>query len=84
MRYERDKDFAWVITFVSFMVFLLAAITSAAVTKTPADLPEAIVLANAHLNRAFMAVLASFVRYAAVAGLAYGIIGVITWPPGRS
>ena len=84
MHYERDKDLGWVITFTSFLVFLLSAIASAALEATPSELPQAVVLANAHLGKAFISVLASFVRYVAVAGLVYGIIAIVTWPPGPS
>ena len=84
MHYQRDKDLGWVITFTSFLIFLLGAIVSAALDATPPDLPQAVVLANAHLGRAFASVVSSFVRYLAVAGIIYGIIAIITWPPGAS
>lgn len=83
MRYRKDKDLGWVITFASFLVFLLAAVISAAAKVAPAGVPEPVILANPHLNRAFVAVVASFIRYAAVACLIYGVVGIITWPPGN-
>ncbi len=83
MHYQKDKDFGWLITFASFLVFLLAAIVSTASDATPAGLPEAVVMANAHLGRAYVAVVSSFIRYIALIGLVYGIIGIITWPPGH-
>ncbi|MGE5580332.1 MAG: hypothetical protein ACM3WU_09845 [Bacillota bacterium] len=83
MRYRKDKDLGWIITFVSFLVFLLSAIISAAAGASPADVPEAVILANAHLSTAFVAVVSSFVRYAALGGLIYGVVGIITWPPGN-
>ncbi|MEX0975084.1 MAG: hypothetical protein WD024_07055 [Bacillota bacterium] len=84
MRYEKDKDLGWLLTFASFLVFLLAATISAAMEASPAGVPEAVVLANAHLNRAFASVASSFIRYVAIVGLIYGIIGIITWPPGNA
>lgn len=82
MRYEKNKDLGWVITFASLLVFLLAAIISSATKSMPASVPEAIALANPHLGPAFVSAVASFIRYAALASLLYGIIGVIIWPPG--
>jgi len=84
MRYRRDKDLGWIITFASFLVFLLSAIISAAAGAPRGDVPEAVILANADLNRAFVSVASSFVRYAALAGLLYGVVGIITWPPGNN
>ena len=83
MRYQKDKDFGWLITFVSFLVFLLSAIISAASAAAPANVPEAVVLANAHLSAAFISAAAGFVRYTAIAGVIYGVIGILTWPPGN-
>jgi hypothetical protein len=84
MHYNRDKDLAWVITFTSLLVFLLGAIASAAIEATPSELPQAVVLAHANLSREFVSALSSFIRYVAVAGLIYGIVAIITWPPGPS
>ena len=83
MRYQKDKDLGWLITFASFLVFLLTAIISAASAAAPANVPEAVILANAHLSTAFISVAASFVRNAAIAGIVYGVIGILTWPPGN-
>lgn len=82
MLYQRDKDLGWVIAFTSLLIFLLAAVTCAALDATPPGVPQAVVLANASLSRAFLAATASFVRWVAVAGLVYGAFGIITWPPG--
>ncbi len=82
MRYQKDKDLGWIITFGSFLVFLLAAIISSVTKAAPASLPEPVVLANAHLNVAFLSVATAFIRYVALIGIIYGIIGIITWPPG--
>jgi hypothetical protein len=84
MRYEKDKDLGWLITFASFLVFLLAAIISAASGASPSGMPEAVVLANANLNMAFVSVVSSFIRYVAIAGIIYGVVGIITWPTGPS
>jgi len=84
MRYQRDKDLAWLITFTSFLIFLLGSIAGAALDATPAEAPEAVILANAHLGRAFASVVSVFVRYLAVAGIIYGIVAIVTWPPGPS
>jgi hypothetical protein len=83
MRYRKDKDLGWIITFASFLVFLLSAIVSAAAGVQPVDVPEAVILANANLNRAFVSVASTFVRYAALASLIYGVVGIVTWPPGN-
>lgn len=83
MLYQRDKDFGWLITFASFLIFLLAAIISSAYDASPTGVPEAVALANAHLGRAFVAVTASFIRYVALVGVVYGVIGIVTWPPGN-
>lgn len=82
MNYEKDKDLGWLITFASFLVFLLAAITSAVLDATPPAVPEAVFLANATLGRAFASVACSFVRYVAIAGMIYGAVAIVTWPPG--
>lgn len=83
MRYQKDKDLGWLITFASFLVFLLTAIISAASGVSPANVPEAVVLANAHLNSAYISVVAGFIRYIAIAGVIYGVVGILTWPPGN-
>ena len=83
MSHQRDKDFGWLITFASFLVFLLAAVISAASGAAPASVPEAVVLANAHLQSAYISVVASFIRYAALCGVLYGVVGILTWPPGN-
>lgn len=82
MHFERNKDLAWVITFTAFLVFLLSAIASSAFQSVPSSLPDPVVLANAHLNRAFLAALSSFLKYTSLAVIAYGIVAIITWPPG--
>lgn len=82
MHFERDKDLAWVITFTSFLVFLLSAIACSALEAAPTETPRAIVLANAHLSQAFLGALSSFIKYAALAVVAYGVVAIITWPPG--
>lgn len=82
MHFERNKDLAWIITFAAFLVFLLSAIACSALGALPSSRPEAISLANAHLNRAFLAALSSFFKCTSLAVLVYGIVAVITWPPG--
>lgn len=82
MRFERNKDFAWAITFTAFLFFLLSAIACSAVTAVPADTPRPVTLANAHLSRAFLGALSTAVKYCALLALIYGITAIITWPPG--
>lgn len=77
MRRPKDKDFGWLITFASFLVFLLAAVTSAASGAAPASAPEAVVLANAPLQSAYISVVPSFIRYAALCGVLYGVAGIL-------
>ena len=81
MNYRKDKDLGWAIAFTSFLIFLLAAVTFAAVDGAPSGVPQAVALANASLGRAFLSVASSFVRWLAVAGVIFGIVGIITWPP---
>ncbi|MGI6663511.1 MAG: hypothetical protein ACOX4B_08720 [Bacillota bacterium] len=82
MHFERNKDLAWVITFTAFLVFLLSAIACSAFQGLPSSRPQAVALANAHLNRAFLAALSSFLKYTSLAVIVYGIVAIITWPPG--
>lgn len=82
MRFERDKDFAWVITFTAFLFFLLSAITCSALGSQADDTPRPVALANAHLSRAFFVAFASLLRYCSLAAIIYGIVAIITWPPG--
>lgn len=83
MRWEKDKDLAWVITFTSFLVFLLSAIIYSFFDSAPQALPQAIVLANPSLNRAFLRVLADLIRYLSLGSVGLGIYGIIFWPHGR-
>lgn len=82
MEFQRDKDFAWVITFTSFLVFLLSAIACSYFETQPDMPPLPVLLARANLGRAFVANLVRLVRYAAILGIGLGIFGIITWPSG--
>jgi hypothetical protein len=84
MQFERNKDLAWVITFTAFLVFLLSAIACSALHSLPSKQPQAITMANAHLSRAFLAALSSFLKYTSLAVVLYGIVAIVTWPPGPS
>jgi hypothetical protein len=82
MQFERNKDLAWVITFTAFLVFLLSAIACSAFSGLPSKQPQAVALANANLNRAFLAALSAFLKYTSLAVVLYGIVAIIIWPPG--
>lgn len=82
MGFRRDKDLAWVITFTSFLIFLLSSIACSILESGPRTLPEPVVLANANFGKAFTYSLFRMVRYASLAALGFGIFRVITWPPG--
>lgn len=83
LRWQKDKDLAWVITFTSFLVFLLSAVLCSFFDFAPRALPQAVLLANPSLNRAFLRVLANLVRYLALGSIGLGIYGIIFWPHGR-
>jgi hypothetical protein len=84
MHFERNKDLAWVITFTAFLVFLLSAIASSALRSEPDNVPVPVALANAQLNRAFLGAFSTLVKYIALLAIAYGVVAIITWPPGPS
>ncbi len=84
MRYERDKDLAWIITFTSFLIFLLSAIACSFFRSVPTNTLTPIFLARSSLNTAFLDVLSGFVRMVSVGFIAFGIYGVIFWPRGRN
>ncbi len=84
MRYERDKDLAWVITFTSFLVFLLSAIACSFFDTVPQKVPAPVALAKASLNTAFLDVLAGFTRIVSIGAIVVGIYGIIFWPHGRN
>ncbi len=84
MRYERDKDLAWIITFTSFLIFLLSAIACSFFNSIPAKAPTPIILARSSLNTAFLDVLSGFIKMVSMGFIAFGIYGVIFWPRGRN
>jgi len=83
LRFSRDKDLAWIITFTSFLIFLLSAIACSILQKQPERIPEPVILASASFGKSFAGKLFSLIRYLSLASIGLGIIGVITWPPGQ-
>jgi hypothetical protein len=82
MIHRRDKDLAWLITFASFLVFLLSAIIAETLKVLPKSIPAPITLANASLGRSFVFTLANSIRYTSLAIMVYGMYGILRWPPG--
>ncbi len=81
MNCQRDKDLAWIIVLMSFLVFLLSALTCSFL-EGASRLPVQVTMANASLDRSFLSVFARFIRYSALAGMLYGAVGIVFWPPG--
>ncbi|MGI6642752.1 MAG: hypothetical protein ACOX3V_01830 [Bacillota bacterium] len=81
---QLDKDLAWVITFTSFLVFLLSAIACSFLDAVPQRVPTPVALAKASLNIAFLDVLAGFVRLLSIGAIIVGVYGIIFWPHNRN
>lgn len=82
MRQYLDKDLGWTIVFASFIGFLVSSVVFSMLSNQPDRYPAAILMANAHLGRSFLLVLFRVLKYLSLGCMVYGIVGVITWPPG--
>lgn len=82
MLFQRDKDLGWIIVFSAFLVFLLLSIVTAVLQIPPKGLPYPVTLANSNFEKQFFRNVCQLIRYAALAAMAVGAYGIITWPPG--
>jgi hypothetical protein len=82
LQFQRDKDFAWVIVFASFLVLVIASLVSAILQAPKRDVPQPIALASSTFEREFVLHTLQLVKYISLGTMALGAYGVFTWPSG--